>query len=55
MRPPEEVKAEIVRLWLRKADADMDAAEVLLSDERPSLYPSCFHSQRAAEKYMKAS
>ncbi len=54
MRPPDEVKAEIVRQWLRIADADMDAAEALLSDERSSLYPSCFHSQQAAEKYVKA-
>ena len=54
MRPPEEVKAEIVRQWLRKAEADIDAAEALLSDERVSLYPSCFHSQQASEKYMKA-
>lgn len=54
MRPPEEVKRHIVRQWLRKAEADMDAAEALLSEERPVLYPSCFHSQQAAEKLMKA-
>ncbi|MBI5115424.1 HEPN domain-containing protein [Candidatus Poribacteria bacterium] len=54
MRPPEEVRRDIVRQWLRKADADMDAAEALLSEERTSLYPSCFHSQQAAEKFLKA-
>lgn len=32
----------------------MEAAEALLSEDRPILYPSCFHSQQAAEKYIKA-
>ena len=50
MRPPEEVKREIVRQWLRKAEQDMHAAETLLSSERPLLYPVCFHAQQAAEK-----
>ena len=54
MRPPEKVKADIVRQWLRKAEADMEAAEALLSDDQSSLYPSCFHSQQTAEKYVKA-
>ncbi|MBI4833104.1 MAG: HEPN domain-containing protein, partial [Candidatus Lindowbacteria bacterium] len=54
MRPPDEVKEHIVRQWLWKAEADMDAAEDLLSGERLSYYPSCFHSQQAAEKLLKA-
>jgi len=54
MRPPEEVKRELVRQWLEKADQDLKAAEVLLSGDHPLLYPSCFHSQQAAEKYIKA-
>jgi len=28
MRPPDEVKREIVRQWLAKADQDMKASEV---------------------------
>lgn len=32
----------------------MDAAERLLSGGRLSFYPSCFHSQQAAEKFLKA-
>ena len=52
MRPPEEVKQHIVRQWLQKAEADMDAADDLLSGERLSLFPSCFHSQQAAEKFL---
>jgi len=54
MRPPEEVKKEIVRQWLAKAEQDMKASEVLLSAEPPFLYPSCFHAQQASEKYLKA-
>lgn len=54
MRPPEKVKAEIVRQWLRKAETDLEAAEVLFFKDPPLLYPACFHSQQAAEKYLKA-
>jgi HEPN domain-containing protein len=54
MRPPEEVKAEIVRQWLAKADQDMQAGEALLSATPPFLFPACFHAQQAAEKYLKA-
>ncbi|MBW2139183.1 MAG: HEPN domain-containing protein [Deltaproteobacteria bacterium] len=54
MRPPEEVKRELVRQWLGKAEQDLKAAEALLSGDPPLLYPSCFHSQQAAEKYIKA-
>ncbi len=32
----------------------MKAAEALLSAHPPFLYPSCFHAQQAAEKYLKA-
>ena len=54
MRPPEEVKKEIVRQWLAKAEQDIEAAQALLSEKRLLLFPSCFHSQQAAEKYIKA-
>ena len=54
MRPPEEVKREIVRQWLAKAEQDITSAEALLSQDPPLLYPSCFHAQQAAEKYLKA-
>jgi len=54
MRPPEEVKKVIVRQWLDKAEQDMRAGEALLAAEPPFLYPACFHSQQAAEKYLKA-
>jgi HEPN domain-containing protein len=40
--------------WIRKAEADFQAAEEL-ADHRPPLHDVvCFHCQQAAEKYMKA-
>ena len=54
MRPPEEVKKEIVQQWLAKAGQDMKAGEALLAAEPSLLYPACFHAQQAAEKYLKA-
>jgi len=54
MRPPDEVKREIVRQWVAKAEQDIKASEALLEAEPPFLYPSCFHAQQAAEKYLKA-
>jgi len=55
MKPPEEeVIQKIVGEWIHKADQDIRAAEALLHQELPLLYPACFHSQQAAEKYLKA-
>ncbi len=54
MRRPEQVKADLVRQWLAKADQDLHAAEALLAVSPPFLYPACFHAQQAAEKYLKA-
>ncbi len=54
MRPPEEVRKQIVSEWLRKADADMAVAERLPSDEAAFLNAVTFHCQQAAEKYLKA-
>jgi len=48
------VKREIVRQWVAKAEQDIKASEALLEAEPPFLYPSCFHAQQAAEKYLKA-
>jgi len=55
MTPPEkEALRKIIADWLNKACLDMDAAEALLSRDPPLLYPACFHSQQASEKYLKA-
>jgi len=54
MRPPEEVKRDLVRQWLAKADADLDTAKFLFCPGK-SFFPAiCFHCQQAAEKYFKA-
>ena len=55
MKPRESVRREFVRQWLRKADEDLAAARLLMT-ERPDLrYASAFHAQQAAEKYLKAT
>jgi len=54
MRPPEEVKRQLVRQWLAKADDDLDAAKFLFAPGRPFFAAICFHCQQAAEKYLKA-
>lgn len=54
MKPHEEVKQELIRQWLKKAGEDLNAARVLLSHEAPFLFAVGFHSQQAAEKYIKA-
>lgn len=55
MKPPErDVLRQIIQDWLNKAELDIASAEYLLSHDPPLLYPSCFHSQQAAEKCLKA-
>jgi HEPN domain-containing protein len=47
-------KKEIIISWYEKADEDLLAAEVVIAAS-PLLYDiSAFHSQQAAEKYIKA-
>ena len=55
MQPIEEqARRRLLEQWLRKAETDLQAAQALLSHAPPLLYPSCFHAQQAAEKYLKA-
>jgi HEPN domain-containing protein len=53
-RPPDQVRDEFVRGWLQKAEEDLNAAKSLSTygETFPSIV--CFHSQQAAEKYLKA-
>ena len=53
-QPEEHVRERLVAQWLHKAQTDLQAAKVLLSCDPPLPYPSCFSSQQAAEKYLKA-
>lgn len=54
MRPPEDVKRELVQQWLAKADEDLGAAAHLLLAVPPLWASVGFHCQQASEKYLKA-
>ena len=54
MRPPEEVKRELVHQWLVKADEDLDAAKFLFSRGTSFFSTIGFHCQQSAEKCFKA-
>lgn len=55
MKPPEEVKLELVRGWIAKANQDLQSCATLLAaSDAPLSWPACFHAQQAAEKYFKA-
>jgi HEPN domain-containing protein len=54
MRPADEVKRDIVRQWLAKAEEDLGAAEILISHKTAYLSAVGFHRQQAAEKFFKA-
>ena len=54
MRPTEQVKLELVRQWLARADNDLETAKFLFASGRPFFSAICFHSQQATEKYFKA-
>ena len=50
--PPEVV--EILRQWVRKAEHDLEAANRIMTIEEGCPFDTvCFHSQQAAEKYLK--
>jgi len=54
MTPHESARRKVLAEWLRKADADLDLAEHLLDESAPYPGAIAFHSQQAAEKYLKA-
>lgn len=54
MKPPEEVKRELVQQWLEKAEGDWRLSHRLLEDADPPLEAIAFHAQQAVEKYLKA-
>ncbi len=54
MKPPEEMKRELVKQWLTKAEQDLTAARILLQANPFVLCIVCFHAQQAAEKALKA-
>lgn len=54
MKPPEAVKEEFTREWIRKAESDYKTAAHLLKSGPDLSEGTAFHSQQAAEKYLKA-
>lgn len=54
MKPPEEVKRELVCQWLAKAEDDFRVAEHLVTEGAYFLGAVGFHAQQAAEKFLKA-
>ncbi|MEK7838874.1 MAG: HEPN domain-containing protein [candidate division NC10 bacterium] len=54
MKTPEQVRLELVKAWLAKADQDVLVAGAVLDLAMPSYDPVGFHAQQAAEKALKA-
>ncbi len=51
MKPPEEIKGELLRQWLSRADEDVGVARHLVSSETAYFATVGFHAQQAVEKY----
>ena len=47
-------RLEEVSEWLQKAEQDLLSARILLEHDPPVLETTCFHSQQAVEKALKA-
>lgn len=54
MKPPDIVKRKVVSEWLRKAEADFELADHLLTERATFRNAVVFNSQQAAETYLKA-
>ena len=44
----------VAKLWIEKADKDLEATELLLRKQKRLLDFACFHCQQAFEKYLKS-
>ncbi len=53
-RTREQVIWDFVQAWIRKAEADLEAAEHLLRLEQEDYFTAAFHAQPVAEKFLKA-
>jgi len=54
MRPPDEIRRELVAQWLERAEEDLAVARHLLSEALPYHAAIGFHAEQAAEKFIKA-
>ncbi|WP_071527339.1 HEPN domain-containing protein [Nodosilinea nodulosa] len=46
-------KSNLPEAWFAKAEAGLQAAELLLNTTTPLLDIVCYHAQQCAEKYLK--
>jgi HEPN domain-containing protein len=51
---PDEKRVKLIFQWLDIAEQDLGVAEHLLGEVSPYLIAVSYHSQQAAEKYLKA-
>jgi len=49
-----ENTVELIKAWIKKADRDLQTVKNEFNSEEPVFESICFHSQQAAEKYLKA-
>lgn len=54
MKPPDQVRRELVAQWCDRADRDLEAAGHLLTEGTRMAGIVAFHCQQAVEKYLKA-
>ena len=54
MKPPEQVRRELVVQWIGKAEDDWRLSHRLVADPEPYAEATAFHAQQAVEKYLKA-
>jgi len=47
-------RTELIKEWIHKAEHDLGMAELALENKPEYADSICFHSQQAAEKYLKA-
>jgi HEPN domain-containing protein len=54
MKPPDEIRRELVAQWLERAEEDLAVARHLLTEDLPYYAAIGFHAEQAAEKFIKA-
>lgn len=53
-RTREQVIWDFVQGWLRKAEGDLRASELMMGADLEDWFAAAFHAQQAAEKFLKA-
>lgn len=53
-RARDQVIWDFVQGWLKKADGDLRAAEIMMRSDLEDWFAAAFHAQQSAEKFLKA-